>query len=148
VLLHGGILHGYYLEAHPFLVPPARAFRLIPLGYLSFLIIAALLAWLARRLDVTGARAGARFGLLLGGALWASMVAGLASITTAPLPLLLGWLVGQPLEVALAGGVIGAAHAGMRRTKLWALVAAWCVVALAITVVLQNVAVLRGEAGP
>jgi energy-converting hydrogenase Eha subunit B len=138
ILLHGGILHGHYLSGHPFILPPERAFQLIPLGYLSFLIVAALLVWLAGRLAVTGTAAGTKFGLILGGAIWASTVAGLASITTAPPPLLAGWLIGQTVEVGIAGAVVGAARGGAKSHRLWMLVIAWCVLALAATVVLQN----------
>jgi len=138
ILLHAGILHRQYLGGHPFLLTPERAFQLIPLGYASFLIVAVLLVWLSDRIGVTGAKAGAKFGLILGGAIWASTVAGLASITTAPLPLLAGWFVGQTLEIGVAGAVVGAARSGTGRGRIWAVVVGWCALALAITVVLQN----------
>ena len=66
-LLHAGHLAGLYLQPSPFLVPPLTAFRLIPVGYLSFLLFAVLLVWLMLRLNLTGWRAGAIFGLKLGG---------------------------------------------------------------------------------
>ena len=46
LLLHAGLLARLYIEPSPFLLPPETAFRLIPLGYLSFLIMAFLMTWL------------------------------------------------------------------------------------------------------
>lgn len=138
ILIHGGFLHAMYLEPHPFLLSPERAFRLIPLGYLSFLILAALLVWLATRLETRGFAAGAKLGLVLGGAIWASMTVGLLSVTTAPMPLMSGWFVGQTLALGIAGGVVGAARGGVYRRKLWARVLGWCGGALVLAVLLQN----------
>ena len=39
LFLHAGVLAGIYSEPSPFLLPPEEAFRLIPLGYLSFLML-------------------------------------------------------------------------------------------------------------
>lgn len=38
--LNAGLLARLYLEPSPFLLPPAEAFRRIPIGYLSFLLTA------------------------------------------------------------------------------------------------------------
>jgi hypothetical protein len=62
-LLTAGLLAGLYLQPSPFLLSPISAFRLVPIGYLSFFPPAMLLAWLMRRLKLTGWRAGAIFGL-------------------------------------------------------------------------------------
>jgi len=138
ILIHGGFLHGMYLEPHPFLLSPDRAFRLIPLGYLSFLILAALLVWLATRFETRGFGAGARLGLVLGAATWASMTVGLLSVTTAPLSLMLGWFIGQTLALGIAGGVVGAARSGVSRRTLWTRVLGWCGAAMFLAVLLQN----------
>jgi uncharacterized membrane protein len=45
-LLHASILAPLYANPHPFLLPPERAFVLIPVGYLSFLILVILVVWL------------------------------------------------------------------------------------------------------
>ena len=75
-LLHGGLLAPLYAGESPFLLPPETAFARIPAGYLAFLLLAAGLLWLFRRLDVRGWRKGARTGLVVGdvvegfGVLW------------------------------------------------------------------------------
>jgi len=39
LFLHAGLLARLYVEPGPFLLPPMVAFRRIPLGYLSFLVL-------------------------------------------------------------------------------------------------------------
>ena len=60
LFLHAGVLAHLYAEPSPFLLPAEEAFRRIPLGYLTFLVLSAALFWLLRRLDVRGALAGFR----------------------------------------------------------------------------------------
>jgi hypothetical protein len=64
--LHGGLLAGLYVQDSPFLLRPAQAFALIPLGYLSFLLLSSALTWLMVRMGVHDGREGAVFGLKLG----------------------------------------------------------------------------------
>lgn len=44
--LHGALLASLYARPSTFLLPPMEAFRRIPIGYLGFLIAAALLVWI------------------------------------------------------------------------------------------------------
>jgi hypothetical protein len=118
-LLHAGFLAALYLQPSPFLLPLATAFALIPVGYLSFLLLTVLLVWLMMRLKLTGGRQGALFGLELGGLTWGAFVLGLLSASTAPVSLLIGWFIGQTLEMAIAGAVIGSGLAGMRLRRLF-----------------------------
>lgn len=138
LLLHAGILGHLYARPSPFLLEPVRAFQLIPLGYLSFLLLALLLTQLAIRLDVHTWHGGVNFGLWLGAAIWGALVLGLASISTAPWDLLIGWFIGQTIELGIGGGIAGAALAGARPRRLWILVAVWILLVFAITVVMQN----------
>lgn len=93
--LHGGLLARLYLHPEPFLLPPEQSFALIPLGYLSLLLLSGLLAWLMLGLRIHRGRAGALFGLKLGVLVWGTLVLGLASISTASLALLAGWSRGR-----------------------------------------------------
>ena len=63
LFLHAGLLAGLYMEPSPFLLPPMEAFRRIPLGYLSFLVLAILLAWFMTGARIRGWKAGLLFGL-------------------------------------------------------------------------------------
>ena len=137
LLLHGGILAGLYADPHPFLLPPMQAFRLIPLGYLSFLLIAVLLVWIILRLGISGFREGAIFGLKIGALIWAAMTIGLASISTAEPALLIGWFIGQSIEASLAGGVIAVAITAVRLRGLFARVIVFMFGCIAVTIVLQ-----------
>ena len=141
-LLHAGLLAGLYLQPSPFLLPPVTALALIPVGYLSFLLLAVLLVWLMRRLKLAGWRAGAIFGLELGGLTWGSFVLGLLSISTASFSLLLGWFVGQTLELAIAGAVVGSGLAGMRLGRLFGVVMVFVLLAVITTIILQSLGVV------
>jgi hypothetical protein len=137
-LLHGGILAGMYVEPSPFLLPPEQAFARIPVGYASFLALAILLVWLARRVGVSSWVEGVRLGLLLGVLMWGAFLLGLLSISTAPASLLVGWFIGQSVELAIAGSLVGAGLGGARLSRLWLTVFVLAVGAVVITVVLQN----------
>ena len=137
-LLHGGLMAGFYVEPGDFLLPPAEAFKLIPVGYLSFLVLTCLLVWLMRLLEIRGARNGALFGLKLGALVWGALVLGLLSITTAGVSLLAGWFVGQTFELSVAGAFAGSAFAETKLTRLFAAVILLIVICLVVTIVLQN----------
>lgn len=137
-LLHGGLLAKFYVQPSPFLLPPERAFQLIPLGYLSFLLLAVLLVWLMLRLKIQGWRGGFLFGLKLGALVWGTMVLGLMSISTASVWLLLSWLLGQTGELAIAGMFAGSGLGGGRLTRLFSMVVVLIFFSVLVTVVLQS----------
>jgi hypothetical protein len=138
LVLHAGILAWLYAQPSPFLLDPVQAFNRIPLGYLSFFVLA-LLVHVAARLGIQHWRAGMQFGLMLGASVWGALALGLASISTAPWGLLVGWFLGQTVELGLAGALVGAGLQGVRTRKLWLFVIGWCIAAVAVTVLLQNV---------
>lgn len=137
LFLHGGLLARLYARPSGFLLPAGSAFRRIPLGYASFLILTAALSWLLARLRVGDWFGGLRTGLVAGLILWGAWVMGLYSISVAEGDLLVGWWVGQAAELALAGAVLGAAASGMGARALWAKVAAAVVVLVGATLALQ-----------
>ena len=61
LFLHAGILAGLYSEPSPFLLSPEDAFRLIPLGYVSFLVLIILLFWLMLKFSIIGWKSGLIF---------------------------------------------------------------------------------------
>ena len=136
--LHGGLLAKLYIQTSPFLLPPLDAFRRIPLGYLSALLLIMLLLWLMLRIGVSGWRQGVTFGLQLGALMGGTAVLSLFSISTASLTLLLGWFVGQPLQMGLAGMVIGSGLAGQRLRTLFVRVAALVLLLVAATIAMQS----------
>jgi hypothetical protein len=142
--LHAGILSRLYTRSSPFLLPPERAFALIPLGYASFLLLATGLVWLAPRLQIRGGSAGFRFGLASGALVWGALVLGLASISTAPFELLIGWFLGQTLELGLRGAVVGSALGGARMTGIALRVFVLVLALFILTVVLQTLGYAPG----
>jgi len=144
LFLHGGLLARLYSRPSDFLLPAGSAFRRIPIGYASFLILTAALFWLLGRLRVASWLAGLRTGLVAGLILWGAWVMGLYSISVAEGDLLIGWWVGQATELALAGAVLGAAASGLAARSLWAKVGVAVVVLVGATLALQ----LAGWAPP
>lgn len=137
-LLHGGILASFYAQPSPFLLPLEKAFRLIPLGYLSFLLLALLLVWLMQRLDIRGWRNGLVFGIKLGALIWGAMVLGLMSISTASVGLLVGWFFGQTIELGVAGMFAGSGLSGAKLSRLFIIVIGLIFLSLIVTVGLQS----------
>ena len=138
-LLHASILAPLYANPHPFLLPPERAFVLIPVGYLSFLILVILAVWLMVRLKIASWQAGFLFGLKLGALIWGALTISLISISTAPLLLMTGWFVGQTIETGIAGLVVGIGLGAekLRSLVLWVIV--FVIVAFVLGVGLQNI---------
>jgi hypothetical protein len=138
LFLHAGLLAPLYDWESPFLLAPELAFIRIPVGYVAFLILAAALVWLMPRVGIRGSRRGAILGAGAGAVVWGALVLGLWSISTADPLLLAGWWIGQTLELAFAGYLIGAALAGTRIRLLALQVGAVMVVGAGSAVLLQS----------
>lgn len=136
--LHAGLLARLYAQPSPFLLSPEGAFALIPVGYLSFALLAGLVVWLAVALNIAGAGSGFWLGLRVGVLIWGALGLGLVSISTAPPALLLGWFAGQAVEMGIGGAVAGY---GLRATRLKPLalrVGLLVVASIVLTIVLQT----------
>ena len=142
LFLHGGLLAGLYKQPHPFLLSPERSFALIPLGYLSFLLLAVLLVWLITRMALQGWRRSAIFALQVGFLIWGSFSLGLISISTIPLALLAGWFIGQTVEMGIGGAVIGIGLKSPKLGRLFFSVFGFVIMMVILTVVLQNVGLI------
>lgn len=139
LLLHGGLLARFYVADDPFLLQPMEAFRLIPLGYLSFLMNVVLLVWLMVRLDLRGAGPGVWFGAKIGLLIWGAWTLALASITTARYDMLVAWFIGQTVEMSVAAAVIGAAFARRRVRSVALRVVLLLLACIVITIILQSI---------
>jgi hypothetical protein len=133
------LLAGFYARPSPFLLPPLEAFRRIPIGYLSFLILAGFLVWLFLRVGVRGWWEGSKVGAASGGAIWFSLALGMYSISTASPTLLVAWAAGQTIEMAYAGAILGYGM-GFRSLKKPFVIVLLATIGLAIlTLVMQSV---------
>lgn len=137
--LHAGLLAFLYVEPHPFLLPPEQAFKFIPLGYLTFALLAILLIWLIDNLKIDTLWQGAWFGLRLGIISWGSLILGLLSIADAPLSLMVGWFFGQSIEMAIGGMVAsyGLAAGQLRHMAFRVLI--MVIILVVITIIMQNI---------
>ena len=137
-LLHATFLAPLYAEPHPFLLSLERAFALIPVGYLSFLIFVVLILWLMVKLKITNWKEGLFFGLKLGALIWGALTLSLLSITSAPLILMVGWFLGQTVETGIAGLVIGAGLGAEKLKSLLIWIVLFVLGAIMLGVILQN----------
>lgn len=135
---HAGIFAGLWLDSQSAFLPADELWRRIPLGYFSFLISACFLAWLMLRLQITGAKEGAHFGVKIGSFLSAGMVLGVASGFPVRAGLLIAWLIGGIAQYSLAAAVIGCGLGGypLRRLTVW--VIAFVIIMFAAVVTMQN----------
>jgi len=138
LFVHAGALARLYARPSPFLLSADTAFRRIPLGYASFLVLTAALFWLFRQVGVKDWFAGLRLGLVVGLTVWGAWTLGLYSISVAEGDLLLGWWLGQGAEMGLAGAFLGAAASGMERRR-YLIKGAWVVGALVVAWVILQV---------
>lgn len=137
--LHAGLLAPLYDWQSPFLLEPGDAFARIPIGYLAFLVLSVALLWLLPRLKIQGGRDGALVAGAAGAVTWGALLLGLWSISTVDLPLLAGWWVGQTVELAVGGLVIGSILGGARPGAVAWKVGALVVAAAALAVLLQTI---------
>jgi hypothetical protein len=77
LFLHAGVLARFYVQDTPFLPPPDVAFRRIPAGYATFLILTVALYGLLDRLEVSGAAGGLRWSAMAGLTTWGALRLGL-----------------------------------------------------------------------
>ncbi|MFC1787462.1 hypothetical protein ACFLY8_05475 [Halobacteriota archaeon] len=136
--LHAGLLAGLYVQPSSFLLPAEEAFLRIPFGYLSFLILAIFLVWIMERLNINKWQKGIWFGLKFGALLGASSTLGLYSISTIEIDLLLGWWIGQTLELGIAGMVASAGIFGKSLRVLLKWVILFAVIMIIATIILQS----------
>ncbi len=120
LFLHAGLLAPLYDWDSQFLLRPEDAFVRIPIGYLGLLLLAGLLVWLLPRFDIYRGQDGAILAGGIGAVVWGALLLGLWSISTAAPGLLVGWWVGQTLELGLGGFIVGASLGGMQmRAIAW-----------------------------
>jgi hypothetical protein len=136
--LHAGLLARLYAQPSPFLLPSEDAFALIPVGYLSFALLAALVVWLAVALHAAGARSGFWLGIRVGALMWGALGLGLVSISTAPPALILGWFAGQAAEMGIGGAVAGQGLRATRLKPLALMVGLLLVASIVLTITLQS----------
>lgn len=138
-LIHGGILANTYIQKSPFLLPAEDAFIRIPLGYLSFIFLAILLYYVLTMQQNTTRLSGLKTGLVVGGLVWVSFALGLFSISTASSQLLIGWFIGQTMEMAIGGYFMGICIEGVKKRKVFLWVFLYCILMIILTIVLQSI---------
>lgn len=133
-----GVFAKLWLEARAVFLPPEQMFKLIPVGYLSFLISSSLLVWLMVRLGISGWKPGALFGLKLSGFLSSSWVLGVASVFPVKVVVLIVWLFVGLAQLSIAAAVIGSGLQSEHLGRLTAKVGVFLLVSALAAVILQN----------
>lgn len=134
---HGGLFSRIYTQDSLFLLPAMDAFRRIPYGYLALLATSALLVWIFGRANVQGWRNGLLVGLGLGVVMAFSYTAGLYSISTASIQLLVSWFIVQILEISIAGVIIGHGLLSTNIRRLAILIFIGVIILIVVTVAMQ-----------
>ncbi len=98
-----------------------------------------LLVWLMPRLGIVGWKDGLVLGLIAGALIWGALSLGLLSISTAPPLLLVGWFLGQTVELGIAGMVLGSGLATERLHPLLVKVLVFFAITVALGIFLQNI---------
>lgn len=109
VLINAVLLRDAFRHGARYWRPVAELNRLVPLGWLSLLLIGVFFGILFVRSGWRGTRRGAEFGLWLALASIAG-VAGIASLVPWPVPILLGMAVQQAGNALILGWSLGAIY--------------------------------------
>jgi hypothetical protein len=140
-LIHGGILAKLYMKSSPFLLSPEVAFIRIPLGYISFLLLAWLLYYFFKKEWPINKRDGFTQGLIIGAIVWGSMLLGLYSISTIDPVLALGWMAGQSVEMGIGGYFMVLTYHAEKISKPWKVLGIFFILMFVITIILQVVGI-------
>jgi hypothetical protein len=142
-LAHAVLLRSFWAQNLPALRPEEELFRLIPFGYLSFLILTLLFGWLytQRHKSEGNAKKGLAFGTVCGGALALSIFLGWYSFLNIPALFLFLVSLVYFAEIAGVGFVFGyLLHPESIKKRIWAVIG-FIVLGLIMGVVLQNITV-------
>jgi hypothetical protein len=104
---HAGLFPRLWVDSRSAFLPPGQLFKLLPLGYLAFLVSSALLMWLLVRLRISGWKRGAIFPLQIGAFLYGALVLGWASVFPVKPALLVAIFFGGVAQDSIAGAVLG-----------------------------------------
>jgi hypothetical protein len=139
-LAHAGLINALWAEELPALKPKGDLFRLIPFGYLSFLILTSLIGWLYVRLfDGHGSvKKGFLFGMSFGMLFSLSTFLGWYSFLNLPFLFLLAASLVYFVEISAVGLIYGfLLHSASIKKRVWRLVAI-IFMGLVLGIVLQN----------
>jgi hypothetical protein len=123
-LAHAGLLNALWAEDFPALKPKEDLFRLIPFGYLSFLILILLVGWLYVRHfnGHGGVKKGLIFGMSFGLLFALSISLGLYSFINLPFIFLLAVSLVYFVEISAVGLVYGfLLHPASIKKRVWGL---------------------------
>lgn len=139
-LAHATLLRSLWARDLPALKSPEELFRMIPFGYMSFLLLTLLLGVLYWRIHPDGGSPvrGLRFGALVGAFFAVSNFLGWYSFLALPLDLLALTNLGYWLEFAAAGMIFGFLIPPSSIKKRAWIVIGGVLLILMVSVVLQN----------
>ncbi len=140
-LAHAALFTDLWAQDLPALKSKGELFRLIPFGYLSFLILTILVGWLYVRLFHTGGsiRNGLGFGMTFGLLFALSLFLGWYSFINLPIAFLLITSLVYFVEISAVGFVYGfLLHPASIKKRIWGLLAI-IFAGFVLGIVLQNI---------
>lgn len=139
-LAHAAVLAPLWGQGHPALKSQDDLFRFIPLGYLSFLLLTVLMAWLYQRINKSAGnlRKGLVFGALFGALFAGASFSGWYSFLSLPLRFVAWANLVYFVELTAVGAVLGLLlHPQPLKKRVWYLVI--CIVSGFVAgIVVQN----------
>ena len=137
LFLGGGLFSKLWLESNGLFLPPEKMLKLIPLGYLSFLISSSLLVWLMVGLAISGWKQGTLFGLKIGGIISSAGALGIASVfPVKPVHVIVLLFVGI-IQNSIAAMVIGSGLGGARLGRLFVKVIVLVLISAILVLIMQ-----------
>jgi len=139
-LVHAVFLAQWWRATESYWLPPRDLFLRIPLGYASFAIYCAVLAWLLGRLygDRLNLSSGVRFGAIAGLVSGLGSVLGTYSAFRMPPSALVVWPASFLLDSTIAGGVMAWVLVAERPWRRVGVVIAVAALLFVLGVVVQN----------
>jgi hypothetical protein len=140
-LAHATLLSHFWAQDYPALKSREELFQLIPLGYLSFLILTLLVGWVYVRFyrESGNAKKGLSFGAVFGGLLALATFLGWYSALNLPALFILLISVVYFVELTAVGFTFGyLIHPESVKKRVWLLISI-IIFGLVLSVILQNV---------
>jgi len=137
-LWHGGFLADIYTHPNPALLDPLQAFTRTPFGYGALLLQVVLFYWFFSLTGVDEWQKGLRTAFIFGVLIGIASVLGQYSILRLELELLILWGMGQVIEFAAMGAVLGAGISVASLRSLAKRVTALVIIAVLFAIVLQS----------
>lgn len=137
IFQNAGLFAKMWLDSSSAFLPPEKLAQRIPLGFIALLLLVILLTWLMVRLNISGWKQGASFGLKFGVLFEAAATLGTLSAFSVSPSLIIAWFLGGVIKDSILCMIIGSGLGGAHLGRLWAKAIVFIVVIVIVTLILQ-----------